>query len=155
MKKIEIIINKETVMTEVKKQSEYLAAASDDYDKIRITDSNKEILERYWREGCDDLEKAIASWLMYPTGQAVSTDYQDTDYTLIFSAARFMDDNVVGTLSNSITSYLVEYILSRWYIDHASADSTKDTAVRSAMKLSTVVRILNNDRRRPLPEDFI
>ena len=122
MQTMTITIDKAQVLHEVAKATAYTGAkmmGGDDpgaYDRIFVSDEEREMLERYWVEACSLVTGTLKPWLSSVDEQPIhhGVDIQ-TDYVAELSMSDRYDDNLTDSIQAALTSFFVAAILSKWY----------------------------------------
>ena len=142
-----IVVNKASVYNEVEKTTSYAGVKIDDlqpqprqqdeqtgtsaYDRIRTTDSDREMLERYWTEACnratDRLKDFITETQDYSEGHGVALA-KNFDITLSLSSS--WDTDKTQSISLGLYSFFVYYICAKWF--GLSNKEEADTYLQSA-----------------------
>lgn len=121
MQEITITIEKDKVMHEVAKATSYTGAKmmADDpgaYDRIFVSDEEREMLERYWVEACSLVTGTLKPWLSSVNVQPI---HHGADITTDYEATLSMSDRYDASLTDSVQaallSFFVATILSKWY----------------------------------------
>lgn len=105
-------INKQDVYEEIAKTTAYTGKKMDDslYEKIFTTDSDKEMLQRFWLESkstiCQFLKKVLES----------ESESEEKDvYRLTLNVSSAFDTSLQESMLNSLFSYFVMNITSKWF----------------------------------------
>lgn len=103
-------INKQDVYEEIAKTTAYTGKKMDDslYEKIFTTDSDKEMLQRFWLESkttiCQYLKKVLES------------EIETNDiYTLTLNVSSAFDTSLQDSMLNSLYSFFVMNITAKWF----------------------------------------
>jgi hypothetical protein len=104
-------INKESVFDEVAMTAEYTGAKMADetaYERISLTDENREILNQFWSESktliCSHLKRMFIS----------EEDTKDS-YTLSLELSESFGSQLTKNLESSLHYFFVANIISKWY----------------------------------------
>lgn len=104
-------INKESVFDEVAMTAEYTGAKMADetaYERIYLTDENREILNRFWNESktliCGHLKRMFIS----------EEDTEDI-YNLSLELSESFGSQLTKNLESSLHHFFVANIISKWY----------------------------------------
>lgn len=104
-------INKESVFNEVAMTAEYTGAKMADetaYERISLTDENREILNRFWNESktliCGHLKRTFIS----------EEDTEDI-YNLSLELSESFGSQLTKNLESSLHHFFVANIISKWY----------------------------------------
>ena len=138
MKQVDIIVNKSSVYEEVGKTTSYIGAKSvgdaDAYERIFTTDEDRAMLERFWREASGNVTSLLKPMASTISDQPVT---HGVDIGRSFTASLNMPDSFPSSLTNSINnslySYFVQYISSKWLGIGKEEDKAK-----SYMEMATV-----------------
>lgn len=108
---VTLTINKESVFNEVAMTAEYTGAKMADetaYERISLTDENREILNRFWNESktliCGHLKRMFIS----------EEDTKDS-YTLSLELSESFGSQLTKNLESSLHHFFVANIISKWY----------------------------------------
>lgn len=142
---LNIVIVRKDIMTEVKKTTAYLAAhkgadqlGNTQYPNIVATDSNEEILERFFTEAIETLRFSASEYLStaeFSTGNVVIKLRLTENY-----------DNSVD-LGKEINSYIVNAVVARW-LSTVDKEDAETYVNESAAHLKIIVDALSL-RKRP------
>lgn len=110
---VTLTINKKSVFDEVAMTAEYTGAKMADetaYERISLTDENREILNRFWSESktliCGHLKRMFIS----------EEDPEDKDiYTLSLELSESFGSQLTTNLKSSLHHFFVANIISKWY----------------------------------------
>lgn len=104
-------INKDSVFDEVAMTAEYTGAKMADetaYERISLTDENREILNRFWSESktliCGHLKRMFIS----------EEDTEDI-YNLSLELSESFGSQLITNLQSSLHHFFVANIISKWY----------------------------------------
>ena len=121
MKSVTLQVNKIDVYDEVAKTTSYIAAKGIDadsnaYDRVFTTDEDRLLLERYWRETCNEatafLKRFITNISEHPVSHGVLLN---NDYVVLLSLSNSFDFNLRGSIEAGLFSFFVASILAKWY----------------------------------------
>lgn len=108
---VTLTINKESVFNEVAMTAEYTGAKMADetaYERISLTDENREILNRFWSESktliCGHLKRMFIS----------EEDTEDI-YNLSLELSESFGSQLTKNLESSLHHFFVANIISKWY----------------------------------------
>lgn len=108
---VTLTINKESVFNEVAMTAEYTGAKMADetaYERISLTDENREILNRFWSESktliCGHLKRMFIS----------EEDTEDI-YNLSLELSESFGRQLTTNLQSSLHHFFVANIISKWY----------------------------------------
>lgn len=108
---VTLTINKESVFNEVAMTAEYTGAKMADetaYERISLTDENREILNRFWNESktliCGHLKRMFIS----------EEDTEDI-YNLSLELSESFGSQLTKNLESSLHHFFVANIISKWY----------------------------------------
>ena len=117
MTSVNININKANVYVEVAKTSSYSGAkmideAPNAYEKIFTTDEDRMMLERFWREACNQVTDLFKPFLESVVELSESHGIDLTaNYTASLSLSSSYDPNLTNSIQNSIFSFFTNYII--------------------------------------------
>lgn len=125
-KTINISVIQEEVLDEVAKTTAYIGSKKvvqreGAYDRIFVTTEDKQMLERFYNEGCNAVTNLSRRFV---------TSVGEGDYTLTLSVSNRFDGTLTSSIQSSIGSFLVNYILGKWceIVDGDSAKKYSDAA---------------------------
>lgn len=108
---VTLTINKESVFNEVAMTAEYTGAKMADetaYERISLTDENREILNRFWSESktliCGHLKRMF-----------ISEEDPEDIYTLSLELSESFGNQLRTNLESSLHHFFVANIISKWY----------------------------------------
>lgn len=124
MATVNISISKSNVFEEVAKTTAYIGAKKMDgagaaYDRIFTTDSDKEMIGRFWSESADVITNLLQRFIM-------SVSFGDT-YKITLSMSSRYDENLTNSISSTIFSFFVSSIVAKW-CEITDKDNVKDYA---------------------------
>lgn len=109
---IELEISKASVFEEVSKTTAYSGAKmsgdEESYDRIATTAQNQDVLERFWREGVAIAAERLKNFIGFMVEESGTLD-------LKLSVSSGYDDNLTPSLQPSLESFLVLYIVGKWF----------------------------------------
>lgn len=117
MQEINFTINKDAVLEEVAKTTAYIGAKSqlNDgqtlYNQIFVTGEDRKMIERFWKEACNTVTNITKRFIN--TASDITHD-RPADYILTFSMSDRFDKNLIGSISASMFSLFVSYIMYKW-----------------------------------------
>lgn len=121
MQDITLTVEKDKVMHEVAKATSYTGAKmmGEDpgaYDRIFVSDEEREMLERYWVEACSIATDTLKPWLNRVSSQPIHHGVDiETDYEVVLSMSDRYDGSLTDSVQSALLSYFVATILSKWY----------------------------------------
>lgn len=121
MQEITITIDKSKVWHEVAKATSYTGAKmmADDpgaYNRIFVSDEEREMLERYWVEACSLVTSQLREWVTEVDAQPIHHGVDiTTDYEVTLSLADAWPTALQDSVQSSLLSFVVATILSKWY----------------------------------------
>ena len=133
MKNVDIEIRKMEVYNEVAKTTGYTGAKMDGdanaYNRIFTTDADREMLERFWVECCNDATTEFKPFLLSVSGQEVGSGVKlYKNYTVKLELSESFDEALVPAMTTALFSYFVNAIASKWYEITNKAESDKYAA---------------------------
>lgn len=152
MQTITITIEKDQVWNEVAKATSYTGAKmmGDDptaYDRIFVSDEEREMLERYWVEACSIATDALKEWLKTVSVQPIHHGVDMvTDYVVSLSVADQYPTALNDSVKSDLTSYFVAVILSKWYRLTNKAESEAYATEGSAILMNAVNKLFHRIR---------
>lgn len=153
MQEITITIDKSLVWHEVAKATSYTGAKmmADDpgaYDRIMVSDEEREMLERYWVEACSLVTSQLREWVASVDVQPIHHGVDiTTDYEATLSVADAWLSALHDSVQSSLLSFVVATILSKWY-RLTNKGETEAYATEAAAHL-TDVELKLFQRKRP------
>lgn len=128
-------IKKANVYDEVAKLTGYVGAKNIEdtgmaYDRVFTTDDDRLILERFWREAIGAITDEVKRFIV-----TVSTpnNSQSVDIAEVWEVTLNMpssfDDNLTGSINDSLLSYAVNSIASKWFAITNKEESDKYSAM--------------------------
>lgn len=108
-------------MHEVAKATSYTGAKmmADDpgaYDRIFVSDEEREMLERYWVEACSLATDTLKPWLSEVGSQPIHHGVDiTTDYEATLSMSDRYDASLTDSVQAALLSFFVATIQSKWY----------------------------------------
>lgn len=139
MQTLNINIKKARVIREVQKTSEYIGKKAmneqdaESWERIGITDYEREQLDRYWTEACTGATSGLREWVTFSSNQNLGDQYDgNRDFIATLSVSSSWNTALGHAVSESLTSYLVDTILAKWLMltspDRAAAYATTAAA---------------------------
>lgn len=153
MQEITITIDKSKVWHEVAKATSYTGAKmmADDpgaYNRIFVSDEEREMLERYWVEACSLVTSQLREWVTEVDAQPIHHGVDiTTDYEVTLSLADAWPTALQDSVQSSLLSFVVATILSKWY-RLTNKGETEAYATEAAAHLTDVEMKLYQ-RKRP------
>lgn len=152
MSTLNITISKSGVYDEVAKTTAYIGKKmkgdANAYERIFVTDADRMLLERYWREACSSATGAMKDFV---TSVVAQPESHGVDLSKDYSATLTMPSNWDATLADSINAslfaFFVASIVAEW-----SKISNKEEAeayANDAVAAMKDVRIKLYYRTRP------
>lgn len=148
MKDINITVKKDDVYEEVAKTSAYIGGKNVDgngsslYDKVFVTDVDKEMLERFWQDALNSISFLVSGILSH-------TDVDDDgNYTMSLMLPENFQMTQLPILHSTIVNYVENAIITEWC--NVSAKDEVTAYAEQAAALLKQVRNLIYSRRRPI-----
>lgn len=144
MKEMNIRIDKENVYAEVEKSAAYRGAKKGEtgaYDRISLTDENREMLDRFWTE-CRGTVEAMLREVLAGEHEA------NGQWAVELRVSELLDETQVATMELNLTNYFVQEICSKWFAMTSAEDDATTMAARAAASLETARQLLYH-RKRP------
>lgn len=151
MDNISITVSKTYVLSEVQKDSAYIATRKADdiagYDRVSATDYEADLFERYFRETGDIVTSLLREYIVSPADATVSLTGTKNDYKVTLRMPSNFDSNMVPSIQSDITGIFVSSILGKWLsiVDKESAEAASSDL---ATKLAALKQKLYH-RKRP------
>lgn len=157
MQTVDITISKAQVLDEVTKLTAYTGAkAMTDqdtgvYERIAITDADRDLLERYWAEACASVTEALKRWVIADPGTAIG-HHPDIgeNYTARLSLTDQWNMNEQSAVALSLVSYMANLIAGNWFMATAP-DKAQGCAAIAGAQLEQAVRSLYYKRAPQRP----
>ena len=140
MLEIEIEIKKADVYEEVAKTTAYIGGKNLDsngnmmYDQVFVTDEDKKMIERFWIEAAGMVPNAAKRFITSVSD--VSVD-DSANYVLNLSMSDRYDQNLTSSISSSMFSFFVSYIIAKW-CEIVSKDSVREYSNNAVAMLASV-----------------
>lgn len=156
MKTVILSVVKMKVYDEVAKVTSYEGAnAAEDgsaYERMFTTDQDMILLESYWLDACSAVNDQIKTYVSSVEEQEISHCVELVkNYSATLSMPEGYDDSMSGSINNSLFSYFVNYIVSRWF-GVTEKDGASQYATQAAGAIDDIVRKLNH-RKRPVKHE--
>lgn len=151
-----IQISKARVLDEVQKTSAYIgskAMSAQDpgaYERVAAVDANREQLDRFWMEACDDLSLLLSHWIVSVTSQMLAHHPEigaANDYKVTLAMPTNWNDAYLSPLKEALMSYLVNSIVTKWLLITKKEDAESYAALASGTALQISQMLL--ERKRP------
>lgn len=131
---INISIGKTDVLDEVAKTSAYIGSKKVEqkegsYDRIFVTTEDRNMLERFYEEGCNALTNLLRRF--------VTSVSNNSGYSVSLSMSSRFDSVITDSMKGSMTSFLVNYIIGKW-CEIADKEGAKEYADTAAALLQDV-----------------
>lgn len=132
---ITLIIKKAAIYDEVAKLTGYVGAKTIEesgkaYDRVFTTDDDRLMLERFWREAIGSITDEIKKFIITVSSPINS---QSIDVTEVWKAELSMpsnfDNNLTESINDSLLSYSVNSIASKWFAITNKEESDKYSAM--------------------------
>lgn len=147
MIEITLTVNKANVYNEVEKTTSYTGAKIEEggdaaYDRIRTTDDDREMLERFWTEACnaatERMKRFVLSVTSYPESHGVEID---RNYEVRLELSSSFDTALTQSAETSLYSFFVTFIVARWF-KLANKEEADSYAADAAALMDDVMRKL-------------
>lgn len=79
-----------------------------EYELISTTESDHEMLLKYWEEACDVVTENVRHFITEQT-------YVQSTYSVTISPSVSFDTTLEDSFKRNIECYVVKYIVSKWY----------------------------------------
>lgn len=140
MQEIKLEINKADVYEEVAKTTAYIGGKTVDangknlYDQVFVTNEDKKMIDRFWIEAAGIATNAAKRFITSVSDVSVN---DSANYVLnLFMSDRY-DHNLTGSISSSMFSFFVSYIIAKW-CEIVSKDSAKEYSDNAVAMLAGV-----------------
>lgn len=147
MTTVELNINKANVYVEVAKTSSYSGAKMIDenpnaYEKIFTTDEDRMLLERFWREACNQVTDLLKPFITAVSELSESHGIDiSADYTATLSLSNSYDTNLTNSIESSLFSFCTNYIIAEWYKFTNKQEASSFAKEAAAMLLDVKAKI--------------
>ena len=116
---IALNIKKASVYDDVAKLTGYIGAKNNEseltYDKVFTTDDDRILLERFWRDSCNASTDEFKNFIKSVTENTSQTIDNTEIYTVVMDMPSSFDSNLTNSIQNSLHSYFVNSIASKWF----------------------------------------
>ncbi len=146
MQEINITINKNAVLEEVAKTTAYIGAKSQLtdgqtlYDQVFVTDEDRKMIERFWKEACNAVTNITKRFIN--TVSDITHD-RPVDYILNLSMSDRFNKNLTSSISASMFSMFVSYIMYKW-CEIVAKDKAKEYSDNVATHIESINAKLYN-----------
>lgn len=129
-----LTITKNDVYVEVAKTTSYtgLKMDGDSYERIFTTDEDQTLLDRFWEEGksivCNSLKRFLSS-----------EEEAGEVFKLTLDLSKSFDDNQLDSMQQSLFSFFVMSITSKWYVFTNKPDAA-EYSVSATSYLDDIIR---------------
>lgn len=156
MKNVELNVGKLNVYDEVAKVTSYEGAkAAEDgsaYERVFTTDQDRMLLESYWLDACEAVNDQVKNYLSSVEAQPISHCVElEANYKATLSMPEGYDENLSNSINNTLFSYFVNYIISRWF-GVADKENAGQYANQAIGAIDDVMKKLNH-RKRPVKNE--
>lgn len=146
METINLIIDRDDVMQEVDKATDYTGSKMDDTgearDRIVMTEDDRVNLKRFWEESASMANDRFKT--MFVSG---TTPGAPGDYNVTLEVSRSFDKALVPSVQSSLRSYFIQSIVGKWF-RFTNKKETEEYFTEAVAMLEDVMRKLYS-RRRP------
>ena len=151
-----IQVSKARVFDEAQKTSAYIgskAMSAQDlgaYERVAAVDANREQLDRYWMEACDDLSLLLSHWIVSVTSQVLAHHPEigaASDYRVTLAMPTNWNDAYLSPLKEALMSYLVNSVVAKWLLITMPSQAESYAALASGTALQISQMLL--ERKRP------
>ena len=140
MIEITLQVNKKLVYNEVEKTTSYIGAKSmndkdeNAYNRIRVTEHDYLMLERFWKDAADSLTGKIRLFHSTVSNSPASNGLKlQDDYELKVEVSDAFNTSMIDSIATGMFSYFVQSITSAWLLqqnnDGAAAFATQAAAL--------------------------
>lgn len=117
---VKLTVNKANVYNEVAKTTSYTGAKmvgdENAYRRIFAKDDDRLMLERFWTEACSAATEEFKPFITEVSANNNRRDVDLTDdYVVDMELSSAFDENLTGSIEQSLFSFFVLFIVSRWY----------------------------------------
>lgn len=167
---VTLTVQKYYVYGDVQMYSSYSGAKLTDqdtsaYNRIRSTDDDRQLLERFWMEACNGATDQLRPFLIRlirttndpstePTGTPQRTMDLADNYSVELDLSTGFDVTALrDSVEGSLHTYFVNYIISRWY-QFANKDEAEKYGTNAAAAMDDVMRKIYSRKkpvRTPIP----
>jgi hypothetical protein len=155
---VTIQISKARVLDEVAKTTEYIGSKAvnkedpDAYERIAVTDANREQLDRYWMESCSEVTKMLDHWVTSVRSQMLSHHPEISsayDYKVVLGLPTNWNSAYESVLKELVMSYMVNMIVAKWLLLTNKNDAQEHATLASGAQRQIMQVLLI--RKRPAP----
>ena len=143
---LSITISKSRVIDEAQKASAYIGKKLTNekdpgaYERIAALDADREQLDIYWMEACNDATLGMGHWLIAVTDQMLGHHYDHTrDYHVELSLPSNWNTNLAGPTKEAVMSYLVNSVAAAWFLTTGEGNAYAQAAAKAAGRLLLIV----------------
>lgn len=145
-----VMVCKDTVFEEVSRTTGYAGCkrvASGDaggYQRLFVTDASREMLERFYVEGCQDVLDALlrTGMVCHVSPATLVEGVSSEDFCLELSVSDLCNDCMLSGCKDLIESYLVNSILGKWYVMTNEASGVEAATVSQRRVLDELVGLM-------------
>ena len=144
-------VDKNTVLKEVGRSTAYFSSRKKEkedegaYEKMSTTDSDKDLLEQYWKAACS----AATEQLVHFARSIENNVEGDTPYyEVVMEMASQYDTNLNKSVEDSLQNFFINLITSKWM----NVVSTEDAQVFAADAIGYMKDVENKMYFRKRPE---
>lgn len=144
MQDITITIRKANVMEEVAKTTAYIGAKttlSDGkkaFDQVFVTDEDKKMVERFWTEAADVMTNLTRRFI---TSVSDVTIDGSVNYVVNLSMSDRYDKNLTDSITTSMFSFFVSYIIGKW-CEIVAKDDVKEYSDNATAMMESITQKL-------------
>lgn len=141
-KVLNISVSKSEVFDEVGRITEYVgkkAAVEGAYDTIATIKANDSMLDRFWSEGCDNLDNTFKHFVL-------NEPERGDVYELECIMTNNWNDSLEGGINEDSKNYLIQYIVAKWMRFVKADDEQKYLADAVAIVESIGSKLLSRVR---------
>lgn len=142
---VDITLSKDTIFTEVNKQTSYEGAKADAtlYDKVRVKSHDRAMLERWWGDACGLIATICVPYVTDIEGFDVSSH---DSITIGLSLPSNWNANQESILTTTAQDIVCEYLLQQWYLllnmeAQAKVSAEKITSATAKMAVALYDRV--------------
>lgn len=116
---IKITISRDKVYESVAKETVYvggrsIAADEATYDKVFVTDDDRQMLDNMYRDICQSLNAMFAEFLTATTETSANPSVRDKDYSITLTLPDNSNGTVLTTIDSDIYSFVTNALLAGW-----------------------------------------
>lgn len=130
---VNIIIGEERIYKDVYAITAHTGKASEDMDKISVSEDESSVIEPFLKESAAELSDVISTY--------GTIEYGDGNISINFSLPSNWKDSVKPTLEQCLGNYLTNSICQRWFA-MTNKDDVKYYADKVVVNATNIIKLL-------------